>query len=494
MLQPTLSLLQLEVAFEKKTRNWYPSLFCGLAEYPSLLDATIDELAEGLASKTFNSVDLVKAYIARVAEVNGNFQAVAELNPDALTIAAELDRERSMGFVRGPLHGIPMLIKDNIATNDQMNTTAGSYALIGAKVPRDATIVRKLRTAGVVLLGKTNLSQWMSSRSFNASSGWSALGGQVYGPYFPDQDPSGSSSGSGVAAALGLALGCLGTETDGSITLPSSYNNIAGIKPTVGLTSRYLVILASEHQDTIGPMARTVKDAAHILQAIVGKDSLDNYTSAIPNGVMPDYVAACNLSALSQTRIGIPRNVISLISDNTTGPILEAFEEALEVLLAAGATIVEDTNFTAAAEYLSTNPHIEQTWNNTDARFWPAYQRYLFYGEEGGLLGAIERYALDAVLLPANFASHWAAPVGSPIVTVPLGVYPPGTPVVNSRGSWGLVKAAPNIPFGIGFLGTRFSEAKLIGMAYAFEQRTQARLKAQPYLLPTTELVDVVGK
>jgi len=268
----------------------------------------------------------------------------------------------------------------------------------------------------------------------------------------------------------------------------------------VGLTSRHLVIPISEHQDTVGPMTRTVKDAAYILQAIAGVDPRDNYTSAIPGGTIPDYVAACNIAALSGSRIGIPRNAISLLLRNNTGAIIKDFENALEVLRDAGSIIVEDTNFTAAAEYLDSdlgwagipsadfpvnlqsylrsltyNPNkitsladtreftqsfpLEeyparnterwdkalQTWNNTDPRFWPAYQRNLYYGGEGGLLGAIERNNLDAVLLPSTFASHWAAGVGTPIVTVPLGFYPATEPVKTN--SWGLVETAPNVPY-----------------------------------------------
>ncbi|KAH8585361.1 amidase [Bisporella sp. PMI_857] len=508
-------------------------------EYPSLLEATIETLIDGLARKRFTSVDLVKAYLARIAEVQDNFHAVTEVNPDALHIAAKLDVERSKGRVRGPLHGIPLLLKNNIATNDKMNNTAGSYALLGAKVPRDSTVVHKLRNSGAILLGKSSLSEWAYFRSRNTSDGWSAQGGQVYGPYFPEQDPWGSSSGSAVAAALGLVTGCLGTETDGSITGPASFNNVVGIKPTVGLTSRYLVIPISEHQDTVGSVARTVKDAAFILQAIIGVDAHDNYTSVIPD-TSPKYVKACKMSALSGLRLGIPRNVISLESDNTTTPQTEAFEQALQIMRSAGAVIVDDTNFTAAKEfwnsdvparvleadfimdlqiYLDTlvyNPknisslaelrNFTQSspledypardtgvwdsslegWNNTDPRFWPIYNQNLYYGSEGGLLGAIERNQLDAVILPANFASKWAATVGCPIVTVPLGFYAPDAPIV--RDSWGLVKSGPNIPFGISFLGKKFTEERLIGMAYAFEQRTKVRNKVQPYIVPSSEL------
>ncbi|RDW65275.1 hypothetical protein BP5796_09967 [Coleophoma crateriformis] len=496
-----------------------------VTEYPLLINATIEILTKGLAQKKFTNVDLVKAYLARIAEVNEILHAVNEVNPDALDIAVQLDLERSSGIIRSSLHGIPLLIKDTIATKDKMNNTAGSWALLGAKVPRDATVAQKLRDAGAILLGKTNLSQWAHFRSLNTTNGWSALGGQVYSPYFPYADPLGSSSGSAVASALGLALGCLGTETDGSIVSPSSYNNLVGIKPTVGLTSRHLVIPVSEHQDTVGPLARTVKDAAYILQAIAGVDPLDNCTSAIPDGVIPNYITACKLSALSGSRLGIPRDVISLLLDNTTGSIIEAFEYALDSLRAAGATIVDDANFTEAAEFenstlsteiiyadfvvnlqshlesLTYNPKnitsltdlrkftqscplenypmrdtglwdqaLQQNWNNTHPHPWPAYQKNLYHGGEGGLLGAIDRHNLDAVILPAKFASGWAAAVGAVIVTVPLGSYPAGTPIVQN--SWGLIESALNIPFGISFLGAKFTEAKLIGLTYAFEQRT----------------------
>lgn len=204
-------------------------------------------------------------------QVNSTLHMVTELNPDALRIARTLDAERANGTTYGPLHGIPILIKNNIATMDKMNNTAGSYALLGAKVPRDSGIAAKLRKAGAIILGKTNLSQWANFRSYNTSNGWSAYGilsfwpsqildltgnlsgGQTYGAYYPLQDPSGSSSGSGVASSLGLALACLGTETDGSILSPSDVNNLVGIKPTVGLTSRSLVVPISEHQDSVGP-------------------------------------------------------------------------------------------------------------------------------------------------------------------------------------------------------------------------------------------------
>lgn len=448
-----------------------------------------------------------------------------------------------------------MLIKNNIATADQMNNTAGSWSLVGAKVPRDATVAAKLREAGAIILGKSNLSQWANYRSSNSSNGWSAYGGQTYGAYYPGQDPSGSSSGSGVATSIGLAWAALGTETDGSIVSPSEVNNLVGIKPTVGLTSRSLVIPISEHQDTVGPMARTVKDAAHLLHAIAGPDPYDNYTTAIPwaknkmYANKPDYVGACKLDALKGKRIGVPRNAIFYGGDSTA-PILAAFESALDVLRSAGAVVVDQTNYTAWDQFLESlqgpsivldgdfapdlanylaqltyNPNnvtsledvrnftqhfpaedypardtyyfdtsIAQSKNfsNTDAQFWAAYQKNLYLAGEGGLLGALSTYNLDAVVIPTFSASSISAAIGGPIVTVPLGAYPPNTTVVPN-GYGDLNATAPNIPFGVSFAGKLWSEESLIGFAYAFEQRTMVRKAIKPYIQPSIEIQDVVG-
>ncbi|KAK5045381.1 hypothetical protein LTR84_009245 [Exophiala bonariae] len=481
-------------------------------------------------------------------EVNETLHVVTQLNPDALSIAKELDAQRAQGEILGPLHGIPILIKNNIATADKMDNTAGSYALSGAKAPRDSTMAAKLRQAGAILLGKTNLSQWANYRSFNTSNGWSALGGQTQGAYYPGQDPSGSSSGSGVASSIGLALACLGTETDGSILSPSDVNNLVGIKPTVGLTSRDLVVPISEHQDTVGPMARTVLDAAYILSAIAGKSSYDNYTDAIPFDSIPNYVAACSFSALRGKRIGVPRNVIDLSSDNSSAPIVAAFDDALNILRSAGAIIVENTNFTgyqAAIEnpfssvvleadfisdlpkeylsQLSSNPNkiysvadlrnftqsfsledfperdtmiwdeaIELGFDNTSPEFWSNYTLNRYLAGPLGVTGALTNYSLDALVLPTGFASHFPALIGSPAISVPLGSYPANTEVItNSFGN--LNVTAPNIPFGISFLGAHFSEELLIGLAYAFEQRTLVRNTIIPYIQPTTELVDIIN-
>ncbi|KAI9713729.1 MAG: hypothetical protein M1812_006567 [Candelaria pacifica] len=468
--------------------------------FPDLVDVTVEDLTTGLESGQFTSVDLVTAYLARISEINPILNAVTEVNPDALTLARQMDAMRANGTTRGPLHGIPIIIKNNIATLDRMNNTAGSYAHLGSTVPRDATVAAKLRAAGVIILGKSNLSQWANFRSDNTSNGWSAYGGQVFGAYYPNQDPSGSSSGSGVSSSIGLALGALGTETSGSILSPAEVNNLVGIKPTVGLTSRNLVIPISQRQDTVGPMTRTVKDAAYILSAIAGKDSNDNYTLANPNDLVPDYVAACDYSGLRGARIGIPRNVLGISADNTSAPILAAFEAAISTIRKAGATIVENANFTAyqqfvndgnstivleadfinnLAEYLAvltSNPQnvhsladvrgftqnysLEQystrdtkVWddalalgyNNTDPRFWAAYQANLFYGGDGGVLGALDRQNLSAVILPTSFSPGVPALVGTPVVTVPLGFYQSNTTVAkNMYGN--LVATGPNVP------------------------------------------------
>jgi amidase len=219
--------------------------------FPLLLEATLDDLTAGLESNLFTSADLVKAYSLRILEVNSTLHVVTELNPDALAIATHADELRKNGTVLGPLHGIPILIKNNIATGDAMNNTAGSFALLGAK-QGDSTIAAKLRKAGAIILGKTNLSQWANFRSNNSTNGWSAYGGQATGAYYPEQDPSGSSSGSGVASSIGLALGALGTETSGSILSPADVSNLVGIKPSVGLTSRHLVIPVSRSLIMVG--------------------------------------------------------------------------------------------------------------------------------------------------------------------------------------------------------------------------------------------------
>ncbi|KAL8948836.1 MAG: hypothetical protein Q9222_005009 [Ikaeria aurantiellina] len=526
----------------------FPNQTSGGSTFPLLIDATTEELETGLESGLFTSVDLVNAYVTRILEVNSTLNVVTELNPDALSIAAELDAERASGTTRGPLHGMPILIKGNIGTADKMSTTAGSFALLGATLPKDSGIAAKLRAAGVVILGKTNLSQWANFRSNNSTNGWSAYGGQTFAAYYPEQDPSGSSSGSGVASSIGLALASLGTETSGSILSPSQVNDLVGIKPTVGLTSRALVIPISQRQDTVGPMARTVKDAAYLLQAIAGKDPDDNYTLAQPFETPPDYVGACDYSSLRGKRIGIPRNVITRTRGREA--VLAAFEKSIQTIRRAGATVIDNLNITAYAldqylnsnaslivleadfvsdlpeNYLSklvTNPQNVQdlqdvsdfthnfppedypdrdtgVWdgalalgfNNSSPQFWAAYQNNLEVAGPEGILGVLANNSLDALILPTAYSPGLPALVGTPVVTVPLGFLPANTTVVrNRRGT--LVTSAPNIPFGLSFIGPAWSEASLIGYAYAYEQRTMVRDQVQPYLVPNTELADVVS-
>ena len=351
---------------------------------------------------------------------------------------------------------------------DKMSNTAGSFALLGAKVPKDAGVVAKLRAAGAIILGKANLSQWANFRSNNSTNGWSAYGGQTQGVYYPEQDPSGSSSGSGVVSALGLTLAALGTETSGSILSPAEVSNLVGIKPTVGLTSRALVIPISQRQDTVGPMARTVKDAAYLLQAITGKDPDDNYTSAIPFDVLPDYVGACNYSSLKGKKFGVPRNII--YDQPGDEPVLAAFEAAIQTIKRAGGIIVDNTNITADAlqnylygnssiivleadfisdlpgEYtskLTYNPQnvnsvadirnftqtfapeeypdrdtgvwdeaLELGFGNTDPRFWAQYQINLQTAGPQGILGLLSNYSLDALVIPTAFSPGLPALVG----------------------------------------------------------------------------------
>ncbi|KAH8816835.1 glutamyl-tRNA amidotransferase subunit A [Xylogone sp. PMI_703] len=528
---------------------WYSRVInISQQSYPDLLEANVEELVAGLRSGAWTSVDLTTAYINRIKESNPVLHAVTEINPDALSIATTLDAERANGIVRSPLHGIPILLKDNIATMDLMNNTAGSYSLIGAMVSSDATVASKLRAAGVILLGKSNMSQWANFRSTNSSNGWSAYGGQVTGAYYPNMDPSGSSSGSGVSSSIGLALAALGTETSGSILSPASVNNLVGIKPSVGLTSRYLVIPISEHQDTVGPMARTVTDAAHILSIIAGKDPKDNYTLAQPFASPPNYAAALNYSALNGARIGIPRNAI--VPGNHSESIFKAFDESIKVLQGAGAEVVE-SNFTAWDEYLAdrnapmgncsivlcadfvadlskyfaeltSNPnHIRSLadmleftkafdlesypkrdtalwdtclslhYDNTDSRFWEAYQFASYFGGKGGVTGALETFNLDAIIMPTDYSWPVPALAGLPAITIPMGFYPADTPVV-APDPWKLVEVGPNIPFGLSFIGDMWTEGTLISFAYAFEQRTFTRTKVAPYFVPRSQLKDVI--
>src|SRR5947208_8426535 len=273
-------------------------------------EMTIGELQSGMASGKYTSHSITRKYLDRIDDIDKRgpaINSIIELNPDALSIATDLDRERKAGRVRGPLHGIPVVIKDNIDTHDRMTTTAGSLALAGSIPPQDSTVAKKLREAGAVIIGKTNLSEWANFRSSHSSSGWSGRGGQTKNPYVLDRNPCGSSSGSGTAIAADLALVAVGTETDGSITCPASVNGLVGIKPTVGLISRSGIIPIAASQDTAGPMCRTVTDAAIMLGALTGIDPRDKVTSYSQGKALTDYTRFLDPNGFNGARLGIVR-------------------------------------------------------------------------------------------------------------------------------------------------------------------------------------------
>ena len=294
-------------------------------------EASIADLARLMADGALRSTDLVETFRERIAAGDGPFRSVAFLNPDALEIARERDRERAAGHVRGPLHGVPVLVKDNIATGDAMMTSAGSLALDGVRAKADSHVASRLREAGAVLLGKTNLSEWANFRSTRSSSGWSSRGGQVRNAYARDRTPGGSSSGSGVAVARDFVPAAIGTETDGSIVGPSAMNSIVGIKPTLGLVGRTGIVPVAASQDTAGPMARTVADAALLLGAISGPDPDDPASRPPPSA---DFAQFLDSGALRGARIGVVRSYSGFHE-----AVDAIFEQALAVLADAGAAV-----------------------------------------------------------------------------------------------------------------------------------------------------------
>ncbi|KAG7098340.1 hypothetical protein E1B28_000300 [Marasmius oreades] len=428
-----------------------------------------------------------------------------------------------------------------------MNTTAGSFSLLGSVVPEDAGVIKRLRKAGAIILGKANLSEFAHFRG-NLPSGWSGRGGQNTNAYFPNADPCGSSSGSGVAASIGLAAVTLGSETDGSITCPASNNNAAGIKPTVGLTSRAGAVPISANQDTIGPITRSVSDSAIVLSIIAGKDPNDNFTLAQPD-IVPDYTTALNPNALKGKRIGVPRKVF--LDDGVNEPaVVAAFEEALNTIRTLGATVVDPADIPSAQEIVASDnetlvldtdfkvqlneyyqslrknpsgvrsladliafdnahPELEEPVNFTSQSeliasqrtngFDAAYQQALAFdhelGRTRGIDAALHEHKLDALVLPATgFTTVPAAIAGYPIVTVPLGFFPNNV-TIQSAGPL-TVYPAPGVPFGLSFFAGAFSEFELVGFGFAYEQKTKTRLgrKAFPAAIPKTQLKDVIGR
>jgi amidase len=478
--------------------GWLP-LPPARADEPEL---SITDLQMAMASGQLTARAIVQSYLDRIQAMNlvgPMLRAVIEVNPDALTIADLLDAERQAKGPRGPLHGIPILLKDNIGTADRMMTTAGSYALVGDPPAQDATVAARLRAAGAILLGKANLSEWANFRSNNSSDGWSARGGQTRNPYVLNQDPGGSSSGSGVATAANLCAAALGTETDGSIASPANNNGVVGIKPTVGLTSRAGVVPISHSQDSVGPLARSVTDAAILLGALTGVDPRDAATPASDGKSFTDYTQFLDPNGLQGARIGVPY----ARGDKVT-------QAAMKVLQAAGAVLVPvtipdasnvgDTEFTVLLyefkadlnTYLATRSGVPiQTLAdliafdkaNSQEELLSRYDQAVFLSaqQKGPLtdsayLSALAksqaqtRTNIDATLTKNQVVAMVspglsngigdAARAGYPLVSVPAGF---------TRG----------LPENLLFFGSAYSEPTLIKLAYAYEQLTKARRSPQ---------------
>ena len=503
----------------------------------ALEETTIATLQEGMTTGEWTARSITEAYLARIEQLDlqgPELRAVIENNPDALAIADELDRERLARGPRGPLHGVPVVLKDNIGTADRMTTTAGSLALSGWVPPEDSGVAARLRSAGAVLLCKANLSEWANFRSTRSSSGWSGRGGQCRNPYVLDRNPCGSSSGSGVAVSANLVAVAIGTETDGSIVCPSSANGIVGIKPTVGLVSRAGVIPISHTQDTAGPMARTVRDAAIILGVIAGADPRDRATAEGETRALSDYTPFLEADRLGSMRIGVARRFLGFHA-----AVDQVVENAIEAMRAAGAVIVDPVDLgprgrpaaatsMGAAEtevllyefktdlnaYLAVRgPDAEvrsledliafNERNATDEMPYFGQERLLEAQEKGSLsdsayLAALaaarrlsraegidrtmDREQLDAVI----------APTGGPAWVTDL---VNGDHFGGGSSAYPAVAGYPNItvpagevhglPVGLSFFGRAWSEPTLIRIAYSFEQMTQAR--EVPRFLPTLE-------
>ena len=485
-----------------------------------LLEGTIDQLRQKMSSGELSSVAITKLYLKRIEAIDKKgpaLNAVIELNPDALSIAASLDAERKAGKVRGPLHGIPVLIKDNIDCGDKMMTTAGSLALAGHHAAKDAFIVGRLRAAGAVLLGKTNLSEWANFRSSRSTSGWSSRGGQTKNPYLLARNPSGSSAGSGSAVSANLCAVAIGTETNGSVVSPSSCNGIVGIKPTVGLLSRSGIIPISATQDTAGPMARTVRDAAILLGALTGADPDDGVTLGSKDKAHTDYTSFLDAGGLKGKRIGVEKSFLT----NGHEGVLALFQEALDVLRAQGATVVEielqkllvdagsvegvilqyefkdglnkylakvsDVFVRTLADVIAFNrqnaktamPYFKQeTLERSEARggldsveYTEAMKKLLTartviddlirQNQLDAICGTTNGVACCIDLISGDYrtGSGFAGPAamaGYPHITVPMG-------------------AVMELPVGISFVGGAYTEPQLLGIAYAYEQASKKR-------------------
>ncbi len=500
----------------------------------ALEEATIAQLQEAMTRGGLSSLGLVNMYLERIASIDEHgpaINSVLEVNPDARKIARQLDRERRDGHVRGPLHGIPVMLKGNIDTADRMTTTAGSLSLLGDPPHQDATVAARLRAAGAVILAKTNLSEWANFRGFNSSSGWSGQGGQSRNPYVLDRNPCGSSSGSAASVAANLTAAGLGTETDGSIVCPATINGVVGIKPTVGLTSRAGVIPISHTQDTVGPHARTVADAAAVLSALVGVDPRDPATAASAGHFSTDYTQFVDPDGLDGARIGVAR------SGGFTGYSRETdrvFEEAIEAMADAGAVIVDPADIPTIDElnadpaeiivliyefkrdlnaYLATRTgvpvhtladviafnlaHASQELQYFGQEFLELAEAEIFSQQEyeDALVRGHQLAATDGIdaILAAEHLDALVAPTSSPAWPIDLvngdhflgassgPAAVAGYPIINVPAGF-----AFGLPLGISFMGTAFSEAKLIKIASGFEAATHAR--RPPTFIPTEPL------
>jgi amidase len=492
-------------------------------------EATVDELQAAMKAGAQSSVSLVRWYLKRIEKIDRRgptLRSVIEVNPDALAIARSLDRERRTSGPRGALHGIPVLIKDNIDTHDRMMTAAGSLALLDSIAPRDSFVAEKLREAGAVILGKTNLSEWANFRGANSTSGWSGRGGQTKNPYALDRNPSGSSSGSAVAVSANLCAVAVGTETDGSLVSPAAVCGIVAMKPTVGLISRAGIIPISRTQDTAGPMARTVTDAAILLGALAGLDPRDSATESSRGKALADYTRFLDAGGLKGARLGVARKYF-----NSAGISRKLLEAALDDMKRLGATLIDPADETALGEFgedegtvlsyefkAGINEYLASLGPNapartlqdliafnernrdkelcyfgqeeflraekkgplTDKAYLDALERCRRHSRAEGIDAVMDRHQLDAIIAPSGGpagvtdtiygdrdvggSSTPAAVAGYPNITVPSG-------------------DIMGMPVGISFFGRAYSEPVLLKIAFAFEQATKHR--KPPKFLPS---------